>query len=87
MRQFRHTLKEEGIAQSISRKSNCNDNAVMENLFGIMKSEFLYLKRFESIDHFKIELGKYIGYYNTRRIKAKLKLSSVQYRTQFVHAT
>ncbi|VXB87552.1 conserved hypothetical protein [Exiguobacterium sp. 8A] len=26
-----------------------------------------------------------IDYYNTRRIKAKLKLSPVQYRTQFVH--
>ncbi|VXB36543.1 hypothetical protein EXIGUO8H_11172 [Exiguobacterium sp. 8H] len=50
-----------------------------------MKSEFLYLKRFKSIDHFKIELGNYIDYYNTRRIKAKLKLSPVQYRTQFVH--
>ena len=35
---------------------------------------------------FKIELGNYIDYYNTRRIKAKLKLSPVQYRTQFVHA-
>ncbi len=86
MRQFRHTLKEKGIVQSMSRKGNCHDNAVMENFFGIMKSEFLYLKRFESIDHFKIELGNYIDYYNTRRIKAKLKLSPVQYRTQFVHA-
>ncbi|WP_159563779.1 MULTISPECIES: IS3 family transposase [unclassified Exiguobacterium] len=85
MRQFRHTLKEKGIVQSMSRKGNCHDNAVMENFFGIMKSEFLYLKRFKSIDHFKIELGNYIDYYNTRRIKAKLKLSPVQYRTQFVH--
>ncbi len=85
MKQFRHTLKEKGVVQSISRKGNCYDNAVMENFFGIMKSEFLYLKRFESIDHFKIELGNYIDYYNTRRIKAKLKLIPVQYRTQFVH--
>lgn len=58
----------------------------MENFFGILKSEFLYLKEFESIEHFKIELEKYIEYYNTKRIKAKLKLSPVQYRTQFTQA-
>ncbi len=61
----------------MSREGDCRDNAVMENFFGIMKSEFLYLKRFESIDHFKIELGNYKDYCNTRRIKAKLKLSPV----------
>lgn len=51
-----------------------------------MKSEFLYLKEFESIEHFKEELEKYIHYYNTKRIKAKLKLSPVEYRTQFTQA-
>lgn len=53
MKQYRHALKERGIKQSMSRKGNCYDNAVMENFFGIMKSEFLYLKEFESIAHFK----------------------------------
>lgn len=43
-----------------SRKGNCYDNAVIENFFGIMKSEFLYLKEFESIAHFKQELLNYI---------------------------
>ncbi|MDP1392775.1 IS3 family transposase, partial [Lysinibacillus capsici] len=28
----------------------------------------------------------YITYYNTRRLKAKLKLSPVEYRTQFTQA-
>ena len=46
-----------------------------------MKSEFLYLKEFESVEHFKQELAKYIEYYNHKRIKAKLKgMSPVQYR-------
>ncbi|ACO28126.1 IS3-family transposase, OrfB [Bacillus thuringiensis serovar pondicheriensis BGSC 4BA1] len=31
-----------------------------------MKSEFLYIKEFESVEHFKIELEKYIDYYNTK---------------------
>lgn len=86
MKQYRHTLQSRGIVQSMSRKGNCYDNSVMENFFGIMKSEFLYLKEFESIEHFKEELEKYIHYYNTKRIKAKLKLSPVQYRTQFTQA-
>ncbi|MEC3487117.1 IS3 family transposase, partial [Bacillus thuringiensis] len=29
---------------------------------------------------------KYIYYYNTKRIKAKLKMSPVQYRTHFYQA-
>lgn len=83
MKQYRHVLKEKGIVQSMSRKGNCYDNSVMENFFGIMKSEFFYLKEFESIEHFKKELENYIMYYNTKRIKVKLKMSPVQYRTHF----
>ncbi|MGR5998038.1 IS3 family transposase [Bacillus cereus] len=37
-------ITKRGIVQSMSRKGNCYDNAVMENFFGIMKSEFLYIK-------------------------------------------
>jgi len=54
------------------RKSNCLDNAVMENFFGIMKSELLYLQKFDSIEHFIREL-EYIYYGKNYRIKAKLK--------------
>ena len=86
MKQYRHALKEKGVVQSMSRKGNCHDNAVMENFFGIMKSEFLYLKEFESVEQFKKELENYINYYNTKRMKAKLKMSPVQYRTHFTQA-
>lgn len=81
MKKYRHFLKKYGITQSMSRKGNCYDNAVIENFFGIMKSEFLYRKEFESITHFKQELAKYIDYYNHKRIKTKLKgMSPVHYR-------
>lgn len=81
MPQYQHALKKQGITQSMSRKGNCYDNAVMENFFGIMKSEFLYLNEFESVDHFKQELERYIDYYNHKRIKSKLRgMSPVQYR-------
>jgi transposase InsO family protein len=82
MRSYQHALKERGITQSMSRKGNCLDNAVMENFFGVLKSELLYLKEFESIDHFQQELEGYIPYYNHKRMKIKLKgMSPVQYRT------
>ena len=87
MKQYRHALRDHGITQSMSRKGNCYDNAVIENFIGIMKSEFLYLKEFESVDHFKQELARYIEYYNHKRIKTKLKgMSPVQYRIHAQHA-
>ena len=66
-------LKKKGIHQSMSRKGNCLDNAVIENFFGLLKSELLYLQDFQSIEHFKQELIAYLDYYNNRRIKVKLK--------------
>ncbi|MED1785403.1 IS3 family transposase [Brevibacillus fortis] len=82
MKQYQHALEERGITQSMSRKGNCYDNAVIESFFGILKSELLYLKEFHSVEHFKSELASYIEYYNHKRIKAKLKgMSPVQYRT------
>src|SRR5699024_7707766 len=35
MKQYHHSLKQKGITQSMSRKGNCYDNAVIENFFGI----------------------------------------------------
>ena len=82
--QYQQTLKKYGIVQSMSRKGNCLDNAVMENFFGIMKSELLYLQKFSDMDDFKRQLKKYIHYYNNDRIKLKLKgKSPVQYRTLY----
>lgn len=80
---YQKRLIDKGIQQSMSRKGNCIDNSVMENFFGLLKSELLYLREFESIDEFVMELEKYIDYYNNKRIKSKLKgLSPVQYRIQ-----
>lgn len=36
---------------------------------------------------FKIELKKYINYYNIKRIKAKFKMSPIEYRTHFDQAS
>ncbi len=73
MKPYQQMLKAKGIRQNMSRKGNCLDNAVMENFFGILKSELLYLQEFGSLEHFVPELIDYIDYYNNRRIKANLK--------------
>ncbi len=83
MKQYQKSLKEHHITQSMSRKGNCLDNAVIENFFGLLKSELLYLQEFESMEHFIQELEEYIEYYNHKRIKEKLKgLNPVEFRIQ-----
>ena len=79
---YRSMLKKRGWIQSMSRKGNCLDNSVMENFFGLPKSELFYLHTFESIEDFRKQLVEYINYYNNKRIKGKLKgMSPVEYRT------
>lgn len=80
---YQALLREHHIIQSMSRKGNCLDNSMMENFFGLMKKELLYVNQFESIDQFKVELQRYIKYYNNDRIKLRLKMSPVQYRAHY----
>lgn len=83
MRSYQRMLKEKGITQSMSRKGNCYDNCVIENFFGLLKTEFFCNQSFLSVENFQDELDHYIDYYNNSRIKVKLKgLSPVQFRTQ-----
>ncbi|MBQ8167489.1 MAG: IS3 family transposase, partial [Lachnospiraceae bacterium] len=83
MKQYQARLKEKGIIQSMSRKGNCLDNSVMENFFGLLKTEMYYKHKFSSAEDLMREIEDYIDYYNNRRIKCKLKgLSPVQYRIQ-----
>lgn len=84
MTQHQTLLKQKGIIQSMSRKSNCLDNAIIDNFFGILKSELFYLQKFKSIDELKKEIKQYIYYYNNERTKSNLnKMSPIQYRTHF----
>jgi len=80
---YQRQLRERDLVQSMSRKGNCYDNAAMESFFGVLKSEFFYPNKFDSVDALRDALTDYIHYYNHDRIKLKLKgLSPVQYRTQ-----
>ena len=90
--QYRHVtwrtlLEDAGAVQSMSRKGNCYDNAVMENFFGHLKEELFHHVRFLSTDALAAALHEYIRWYNTERISTKLKgLSPAQYRAQALAA-
>ncbi|QJT78747.1 IS3 family transposase, partial [Kosakonia sp. MUSA4] len=84
---YQAKLKARGMTQSMSRKGNCLDNAVMENFFGTLKSECFYLSRWDSVNELRKAIEEYICYYNNKRISLKLKgLSPVEYRTQALKA-
>ncbi|EJL62842.1 transposase [Flavobacterium sp. CF136] len=84
MSHYQHLLKQKGIKQSMSRKGNCLDNAIIENFFGILKSEMFYTQKFKSIEQLKKEINRYIIYYNNERIKSNLnKMSPIKYRAHY----
>jgi len=84
MKQYRRLLQDKGITQSMSRKGNCLDNAVIESFFGILKSELFYLNKYKSISQLKKDIKEYIEYYNNERIKKDLSgMSPIEYRTNY----
>ena len=56
---YQKMLKGKGIVQSMSRKGNCLDNSMMENFFGLMKNELLYVNHYDSVEEFEKELKQY----------------------------
>jgi putative transposase len=84
---WRTLLENDGAVQSMSRKANCYDKAVMENFFGHLKEELFHRVRFINAEALASALHEYIHWYNTERISTKLKgLSPVQYRAQALAA-
>jgi putative transposase len=86
-RSWRALLDDAEAVQSMSRKGNCYDNAMVENFFGHLKSEMFHHNRFDTLEDFTTALDTYIHWYNTQRISTTLKgLSPVQYRAQALAA-
>ena len=86
MKQYRNMLKKNMITQSMSRKGNCLDNAIIENFFGILKSELYYLKKYNSIEELEQDIKNYISYYNNERISQALNgMSPIKYRAHCIN--
>ncbi|MFA5623566.1 MAG: IS3 family transposase [Bradymonadales bacterium] len=60
------------MIQSMSRRGNCYDNAVMESFFAVVKTESFINKRFKTVEEFENKLADYLDYYNHSRIKKQL---------------
>ena len=49
MQPYRAMLAHRGVTQSMSRKGNCFDNAVIESFFGTLKAEYYHLAKFDGV--------------------------------------
>ena len=52
-RYYAAVLRSYGITQSMSRRGNCLDNAVIENFFSHFKSEMLYTRKITTLEQLK----------------------------------
>ncbi|WP_140437899.1 IS3-like element IS1397 family transposase, partial [Escherichia coli] len=83
IKSYQSALADKGLVQSMSRKGNCLDNAVMENFFGHLKEEMYYRRDYRSVEELENAVNEYITYWNQKRIKLSLGgLSPVEYRTE-----
>ena len=81
MQPYRAMLAHRGVTQSMSRKGNCLDNAVIESFLGTLKVEYYHLEKHDCIAALEAGVHDYIRYYNQERIKLGLQgLSPVEYR-------
>ena len=81
MQPYRAMLAHRGVTQSMSRKGNCLDNAVIESFFGTLKAEYYHLATLDNLEELEAGVHNYIYYYNHERIKLGLQgLSPVEYR-------
>lgn len=71
-RTFHEKLKRAGMIQSMSRVAKCIDNGLMEGVWGILKRERYYGRRFTSREMLVTMIEGYIAYYNDRRLQRNL---------------
>jgi len=70
------------ITRSLSKKGSPYDNAVAEATFKILKMEFIYQQKFETLEELRRKLYDYVNWYNNKRIHGSLGyLTPVEYKT------
>ena len=70
--EFQAALKAYGMHSSMSRKSNCWDNAPTESLWGSLKGARLHGARFETRRAAMDEIIDWLSFYNHRRLHSTL---------------
>jgi putative transposase len=73
----RQLIRSYKMIQSMSRRANCWDNAVMESFFKTLKVERIHLLRYETRAVARLDIVDWIeGFYNQKRMH-----SSIDYKT------
>ena len=70
--EFTSVLKTAGIAISMDGKGAWRDNVFVERLWRSIKYEEVYLRAYASVSEARASIGRYIGFYNTRRPHSSL---------------
>ncbi len=82
---YQELLRANQIAQSMSRKGNCYDNACGESFFASFKKDIILGRKFKTINEAKLEIMDYIeSFYNCKRLYSSIgyKLPR-QYRQEY----
>lgn len=81
---YRALLVRHGMIQSMSRKGNCWDNAVMESFFHTLKTELTHHRRYRTRAEARADVFEYIEtFYNRRRRHSSLNyLSPAEYEAR-----
>jgi len=79
-KEFRKLINENAlITQSMSRKANCWDNAIVKSFFKTLKAELIYDSNFYSTEQAKTKIFEWIEiWYNKKRLH-----SSLGYKTPY----
>jgi putative transposase len=85
---YRDLLKAHGMVQSMSRKGDCYDNAVVESFFSNLKNELTWHRSFTTRDEARRAIFDYIElFYNRERLHETLDyVSPVRYEESRVVA-
>ena len=74
---YRKLIKDYRMNQSMSRRANCWDNAVMESFFKTLKVERTHLLRYDTRASAKLDIVNWIeGFYNHSRMHSSIDYQS-----------
>lgn len=69
---FTDRLKEEGVQISMDGRGRVFDNIFVERLWRSLKYEEVYLKSYQNVREAKQEIGRYLAFYNQKRLHQAL---------------
>jgi len=66
-KEYSNLVRKLGLVQSMSRRGNCYDNAVIESFHASLKKEMVYVEGLVTMRHMKAMVFDYMEFYNRER--------------------